>query len=378
MLLAGHEFHCLQEVLIIASALSVQDPRERPMDQQQAADEQHRRFHDERSDFFSWIKLWNYVFPREAKQQSGGVSERPALASRRQRERQFQREFINPRRLREWADVYQQLEQSLLDLHLNPKPFEGPEDAAFAAVHQALMTGLIGNLKGFAQVIRINTTAPTKPNFLFIQAQPCSAKHRAGSWPLKWLIPPGSMQERSPVLTLLGSSAWVHICLNEAGQIPIGKKGCRSGCLRTSNDLWPDSLCPKASALCPSRTPLGARDIDPRGFSELQIGMPTCPLCSTTDGLCTRLNSLSKKCVGPMCSPIRRCFTHGLINAFHPILQRVNAWSSGGERLREKTRIACVCHERHCCANKSKALKMSDSLRSWRSRGLSLELGLSI
>ncbi|MEY3477734.1 MAG: ATP-dependent helicase HrpA, partial [Pseudomonadota bacterium] len=90
MLLAGHEFHCLQEVLIIASALSVQDPRERPMDQQQAADEQHRRFHDERSDFLSWIKLWDYAFPREAGQQHG-VIDRPPNALRRQRERQFQR-----------------------------------------------------------------------------------------------------------------------------------------------------------------------------------------------------------------------------------------------------------------------------------------------
>jgi ATP-dependent helicase HrpA len=134
MLLAGHEFHCLQDVLIIASALSVQDPRERPMDQQQAADEQHRRFHDERSDFLGWIKLWNYVFPKEA------------ILSRRNRERQLQREFINARRLREWSDVYQQLEQSLADLHLNPKSFQGSEDARFAAIHQALMTGLLGNL----------------------------------------------------------------------------------------------------------------------------------------------------------------------------------------------------------------------------------------
>jgi len=145
MLLAGHEFHCLQEVLIIASALSVQDPRERPMDQQQAADEQHRRFHDERSDFLSWIKLWDYAFPREAGQQHG-VIDRPPNALRRQRERQFQREFINTRRLREWADVYQQLEQALAELDLNPKPFQGPEDAGFAAIHQALMTGLLGNL----------------------------------------------------------------------------------------------------------------------------------------------------------------------------------------------------------------------------------------
>ncbi|NDA23209.1 MAG: ATP-dependent RNA helicase HrpA, partial [Betaproteobacteria bacterium] len=140
MLLAGHEFQCLRDVMIIASALSVQDPRERPIDQQQAADEQHRRFQDDRSDFLSWIKLWDYVFAADT---GAGT---PAHASKRQRERQWQREFINPRRLREWADVYQQLEQSLAELQLQPKAFSGSDDARYGAVHQALLSGLLGHV----------------------------------------------------------------------------------------------------------------------------------------------------------------------------------------------------------------------------------------
>jgi len=147
ILLAGHEFRCLREILIIASALSVQDPRERPMDQQQAADEQHRRFQDERSDFLSWIKLWDYAFADEAKgEASGSAGARAANISKRQRDRQWQREFLNPRRLREWADVHQQLEQSLEELHLHARAFVGAEDARYGAIHQALLTGLLGNL----------------------------------------------------------------------------------------------------------------------------------------------------------------------------------------------------------------------------------------
>lgn len=61
MLLAGHENLALEEVLIIASALSVQDPRERPLEAQQAADQAHRKFADTKSDFLSWIKLWNFM-----------------------------------------------------------------------------------------------------------------------------------------------------------------------------------------------------------------------------------------------------------------------------------------------------------------------------
>ena len=58
LLLAGRQYHCLTEILIIASALSVQDPRERPLDRQEAADAAHKRFADERSDFLAFLKIW--------------------------------------------------------------------------------------------------------------------------------------------------------------------------------------------------------------------------------------------------------------------------------------------------------------------------------
>ena len=136
MLIAAHAFGCLREVLIIASALSVQDPRERPLEQQQAADEMHRRFADEHSDFLAWVKLWDHV-------QEGGE---PGAESRRQRDRRLAREFLHPLRLREWADVHAQLQQSLAELHLKPLPFAGSQDALYAAVHQALLSGLLGNI----------------------------------------------------------------------------------------------------------------------------------------------------------------------------------------------------------------------------------------
>ena len=58
LLLAGRQYHCLTEILVIASALSVQDPRERPLDRQEAADAAHKRFADERSDFLAFLKMW--------------------------------------------------------------------------------------------------------------------------------------------------------------------------------------------------------------------------------------------------------------------------------------------------------------------------------
>ena len=166
MLLAADELDCSHEVLIIASALSVQDPRERPIEQQQAADEKHRRFADERSDFLAWLKLWAYVNESNAHEgkpplgiEAQGVQESgeqdgfadtqaaaPPAQSRKLRERRFAREFLNPRRLREWADVHGQLEQALAELHLRPKAFRGSPEALYAAVHQALLSGLLGNI----------------------------------------------------------------------------------------------------------------------------------------------------------------------------------------------------------------------------------------
>ncbi|NLD69010.1 MAG: ATP-dependent RNA helicase HrpA, partial [Limnobacter sp.] len=131
MLLAARELGSLAEVLVVAAALSSQDPRDRPPDAQQAADQAHRRFADESSDFMSLLKLWKYWQAALA-----------ARESNRKLATQLEREFLSPRKLREWADVHAQLAEAVRELHW--KPNEKP--ASPEAIHRALLTGLLGNL----------------------------------------------------------------------------------------------------------------------------------------------------------------------------------------------------------------------------------------
>ena len=131
MLLAAKDNGSLSEVLIIASALSVQDPRERPLDRQEAADNLHRSMADDKSDFTTFVKLWRYVQnAMEHKESNRKLTE------------EFRRKFLSPRRLREWRDVYRQLKELTAELgwKLNEK------EANYEQVHTALLTGLLGNL----------------------------------------------------------------------------------------------------------------------------------------------------------------------------------------------------------------------------------------
>ena len=109
MLLAAKENGSLAEVLIIASALSVQDPRERPLDRQEAADNVHRSMADDKSDFSTFVKLWRYV------QNAMDHKE-----SNRKLTEEFRRKFLSPRRLREWRDVYRQLKELTAELGWQP------------------------------------------------------------------------------------------------------------------------------------------------------------------------------------------------------------------------------------------------------------------
>lgn len=131
MLLAAQENRSLSEVLIIASALSVQDPRERPIDRQEAADNVHRAMADDKSDFLTFLKLWRYVETATANKESN-----------RKLTEEFKRKFLSPRRLREWKDVYRQLKQmsSELGWQLNT------QEAGYEQIHYALLTGLLGNV----------------------------------------------------------------------------------------------------------------------------------------------------------------------------------------------------------------------------------------
>lgn len=130
MLIEAARRGCLSEMLIIASALSVQDPRERPADKQQAADEAHRRFAHPESDFLAFVTLWNYF-----------EEQRQALSQNQLRKR-CEREFLSYLRLREWRDVHYQLRLVSKELGLR----ENQEPASFESVHRALLAGLLSHI----------------------------------------------------------------------------------------------------------------------------------------------------------------------------------------------------------------------------------------
>jgi ATP-dependent helicase HrpA len=129
MLLAAKEHNALREVTIIASALATQDPRDRPMDQAAAADQAHLQFADERSEFLSFVKLWDWY--QDALKHKH---------SNRQLENLCRSKFLSPRRLREWRDVHGQLHTMLAEKGWK----DNPSAATYEQVHLSLLTGLLG------------------------------------------------------------------------------------------------------------------------------------------------------------------------------------------------------------------------------------------
>jgi ATP-dependent helicase HrpA len=188
MILEARERGALEEVLVIASALSVQDVRDRPLDLQQQADQAHAKFDDEKSEFSGYLKLWQWLADarggrvvaktrremaaqtqpakpaRRANQAVLPVGQRlvapvvaipvaaapepahPAAAthklSNRQYEQLLRQNFINIRRVREWRDIHSQLLSVVQEHHwpLNPQP------ASYEALHSAMLSGLLGNI----------------------------------------------------------------------------------------------------------------------------------------------------------------------------------------------------------------------------------------
>ncbi|AKH38266.1 MULTISPECIES: ATP-dependent RNA helicase HrpA [Nitrosomonas] len=131
MILAAKQENCLSEILIIASALSLQDPRDRPFEKQEAADRAHEPFRDERSDFLSFLKLWEF-FDEQLKHKK---SNKKLIA-------QCQEHFISHRRMREWREIHGQLHTLVMELGF--KPNQVP--ANYDEIHRALLAGLLGNI----------------------------------------------------------------------------------------------------------------------------------------------------------------------------------------------------------------------------------------
>ncbi|PSX09905.1 ATP-dependent RNA helicase HrpA [Photobacterium angustum] len=130
MVLEAPKLGALREVMIIASALSIQDPRERPSDKQQQSDEKHRRFNDKDSDFVAFVNLWNYV------------QEQQKELSSNQFRRLCKKEYLNYLRIREWQDIYFQVNQVIKELELK---MNGNE-ASYDSIHISLLSGLLSHI----------------------------------------------------------------------------------------------------------------------------------------------------------------------------------------------------------------------------------------
>ncbi|MFH2066715.1 MAG: ATP-dependent RNA helicase HrpA [Pseudomonadota bacterium] len=145
MLIQAHQYGCLKEITIIASALSIQDPRERPSDNPLEADQAQACFSDPLSDFISILNIWNAVEKAVAEQKSGG------------RIKQFcKNHFLSFRRIREWRDICHQVHLILNELHMTDQKIRPPVSASnnkkdefsplYTAIHKSILSGFLSNI----------------------------------------------------------------------------------------------------------------------------------------------------------------------------------------------------------------------------------------
>lgn len=130
MILAAHEENALDEALVIAAALSTQDPRVRPSEQANEADAAHEQFRDDRSDFISILNLWNF-FREQSRKLSGGKLRKLCKQN-----------FLAYMRMREWIDVHRQLRELVTEMGMKPSG----KEADYAPIHRALLAGLLSSV----------------------------------------------------------------------------------------------------------------------------------------------------------------------------------------------------------------------------------------
>ncbi|MFJ9816129.1 ATP-dependent RNA helicase HrpA [Streptomyces sp. NPDC101151] len=134
MVLEADKNGCVREVMVIAAALSIQDPRERPAEKQAQADQQHARFKDETSDFLAYLNLWRYI--REQQKERGSSSFR----------RMCKQEYLNFLRIREWQDIYTQLRTVAKQMGMHLEEPSAGTDAPADRVHVSLLAGLLSHV----------------------------------------------------------------------------------------------------------------------------------------------------------------------------------------------------------------------------------------
>ena len=170
MLLAASHHSCLAEMLVIASFLAAQDPRERPSDAQAQADQKHAAFADPRSDFVGVLNLWN-AYQTQVAELSGS-----------QLRKWCRENFIAFMRAREWLELHRQLSETVKELEL--KPNSAPAD--YANLHQAILTGFLGNIGALDEKREYDGARGTR--FVIAPGTPLAGK------PPKWVVAANLME----------------------------------------------------------------------------------------------------------------------------------------------------------------------------------------
>lgn len=148
MLVESRQHASVREIMIITAALSIQDPRERPFDKQQAADLKHQRFADKNSDFISYLNLWKYI---EEQQRS---------LTNNQFRQLCRKEFLNYLRIKEWQDVYTQIRQTIKQINF---PIN-TQDSDYPAIHKAILSGLLSHI-GMKDLEKLEYLGPRNMKF---------------------------------------------------------------------------------------------------------------------------------------------------------------------------------------------------------------------
>ncbi|MDN5917207.1 MAG: ATP-dependent RNA helicase HrpA [Pseudonocardia sp.] len=178
MLVEANRVGCLREVLVITAALSVQDPRERPVEQRQAADAKHARFATDGSDFLSYLRLWDHLNER-----------RDALSGSKFR-REIRDDFLHYLRVREWWDLHGQLRQAARGAGMSANDSSTDWASNADKIHQALLSGLL------SQVGLLDPAAETKDRKDPKERR--GPKEYLGARGAKFAIWPGSSLARKP------------------------------------------------------------------------------------------------------------------------------------------------------------------------------------
>jgi ATP-dependent helicase HrpA len=186
MLLEAHRYHATRELLIIASGLSIQDPRERPAEQKDTARAVHQRFADPRSDFLTLLNVWNAVHELWE-----------SLGTQNQRRKFCKANFLSYLRMREWQDLHAQLEEALGDIRSLPL---AESNAEYDAIHRSILAGLLGHV-----AIRSSRNTYKAAGGRELRVFPGSALHEGAKPPL----PKSRRQTGAPPVESTSQPEWI-------------------------------------------------------------------------------------------------------------------------------------------------------------------------